>query len=572
MAQTIDAPAISFAGSAAQQALAREILLVMQSQGRFFATGLPIRQPLAALADYATARKLVAKDAAKAVEAAVRANPIIFALEGEGDDLTVVTTHDGLAPSVVAEGMSHSFAHRLTEPVAAPPPEPKVRAERPFINTNWYNEIIVPADAEDEDEDEDLQEAEPSIFAELAVAHQEAAGEPPLDNAVTPAEERSEVAAELEEVVTAAADASTPAGALEQALASDPRFVSFGPEYFLRDLLESYGRNDTRRISDYIKERGEPLSDVDLLLDVYGKRRTDTDFQRTCFSLNAHLAAEKDFEFVGTAERRLWSVEGLPTIGSEKRKAADIGTDYRVLLEYPTPVEEQFGEADEYVEHILTYYEFEYGVLPLDGDLARFFPQAYVSGQRAAVVTFEAPQHYLTFNVEIRYPTSNRGGFLSGFSTFFHENLVPGALFTIERGDTAGTYRIQYLQVSAQERRLLQLDEKKGRFTFKPVTFYCTALDQMLLSENRLPRLAQAKPLDARDRRVLTKVVAAAFERGGENVGEASAPRYLAEFDDLLVLTNIERPTPSEALRAILTSGANGFAEEDGLYYYSPSA
>ncbi len=571
MAQVTEA--LALAGNAAEQALAREILLVMQSQGRFFESGMPIRQPVAALAEYATARKLITKGAAKAVEAAVRANPLVFALEGEGDDLTVVTTRDGVLPTTRAEGMSHSFLHRLTEPVAAPPVEPKVRAERPLINTNWYNEIIVPADAEDEGENEDEEDAEaaPSIFAELVVAHQEAVAEPPLDSAVAPAEAEAETAAELEEVIEAAADASTPAGALETALASDPRFVAFGPEYYLRDLLESYGRNDTRRISDYIKERGEPLSDVDLLLDVYGKRRTDTGFQATCFSLNAHLAAEKDFEFVGAAERRLWSVEGLPTIGSEKRKATDLGQDYRVLLDYPTPAEERFGEAEEYVEHILTYYEYEYGVLPLDGELARFFPQAYVRGQRAAVVTFEAPQHYLTFNVEIRYPTGNRGGFLSGFSTFFHENLVPGALFTIERGDTAGTYRIQYLQVSAQERKLLQVDEKKGKFAFKPVTFYCATRDQMLLSEHRLPRLAQMKPLDARDRRVLAKVIAAAFERGGENVGEASAPRYLAEFDDLYALANIERPTSVEALRAILSSGANGFEEEDGLFYYSPT-
>lgn len=569
MAQVTEAPAISFAGSAAQQALAREILLVMQSQGRFFASGLPIRQPLAALVEYATARKLATKDVAKAVAAAVRANPAVFALEGEGENLAVVTTRDGTAPCVRAGDMSHSFAQRLTEPVAAPPPEPKARPERPLINTNWYNEIVVPAGAEEEDEEE--QEPAPSVFAELIAAHQETVAEPPLDSAVTPAEEQSEIAAELDEVVAAATDLSTPAGALEQALTGDPRFVSFGPEYFLRDMLESYGRNDTRRISDYIKERGEPLSDVDLLLDLYGKRRTDPNFQAVCFSLNAHLATERDFEFVGTAERRLWSVEGLPTIGSERRKAADIGQDYRALLEYPTPVEEQFGEEEEYVEHILTQYEHEYGVLPLDGDLAQFFPQPYVSGQRAAVVTFEAPQHYLTFNVEIRFPTGNRGGFLSGFGTFFHENLVPGALFTIEHGDTPGTYRIQYLQVSAQERRLLQVDEKKGRFTFKPITFYCTVLDQMLLSENRVPRLAQAKPLDARDRRVLAKVVAAAFERGGENVGEATAPRYLAEFDDLFVLANIERPTPPEALRTILTSGANGFSEEDGLYYYMPT-
>ena len=336
-------------------------------------------------------------------------------------------------------------------------------------------------------------------------------------------------------------------------------------------MLESYGRNDTRRIMEYIKERREPLSDVDVLLDVYGKRRTDPDFAAACFSLNAHLATEKDFEFVGTTDRRLWSVTGFPTIGTEKRKAADIGTDYRVLLEYPAVPDDTYGEAvEDYVEHILTYYEYEYGVLPLNGDLAQFFPKTYLPGQRAAVVTFEAPQHYLTFNVEIRFPTGNRGGFLSGFSTFFHENLVPGALFTIERGDTVGTYRIQYLQVSAQERRLLQLDDKKGRFTFKPVTFYCATRDQMLLSEHRLPRLAQMKPLDARDRRVLPKIVAAAFERGGENIGEASAPRYLAEFDDLYALSNIERPTPTEALRAVLTSGANGFSEEDGLYYYSP--
>jgi hypothetical protein len=570
MAQVLDAPTL--AGSPAEQALAQEILLVMQSQGRFFETGLPIRQPVAALADYATARKLVKKDALKAVEAAVRANPLVFALEGDGEDQIVVTTRDGISPTVRAEGMSHSFAHRLTEPVAAPPLEPKARPERPLINTNWYNEIIVPAGAEDEDEEDEEETADSAIFAALVEAHQETVAEAPLDSAVTPAEHEEEVAAELEEVVEAAADASTPAGALEAALTSDPRFVSFGPEYFLRDMLESYGRNDTRRVGDYIKERGEPLSDVDVLLDVYGKRRTDTDFQAACFSLNAHLATEKDFEFVGTTERRLWSVEGLPTIGSEKRKAADLGQDYRVLLDYPTPAGEEFSEAEEYVEHILTYYEYEYGVLPLDGDLARFFPQAYLRGQRSAVVTFEAPQHYLTFNVEIRFPTGNRGGFLSGFSTFFHENLVPGALFTIERGDTAGTYRIQYLQVSAQERKLLQVDEKKGKFTFKPVTFYCATRDQMLLSEHRLPRLAQMKPLDARDRRVLTKVVAAAFERGGENVGEASAPRYLAEFDDLFALANIERPTSTEALRAILTSGANGFAEEDGLYYYSPSA
>ena len=565
MAQTvIDVPAL--AGSAAEQATAREILLVMQAQGRFFGAGQPIRQPLAALAAYAAARNFVTGDAAAAVEAAVRANPSVFMLEGEGDGRAVITTREGVAPVPRREDTSHRI-QRLTEPAPAAMPVPsRERATRPLINDNWYNEIVVPADAADEEGEEEA----PTIFAELAQAHAGAVVETALDTAVTPAEAREEEAAELDEVLEEAEDAGTPAGALERALAEDPRFVSFGPEYYLRDLLASYGRNDTRRIQDYIAERREPQSDVDLLLEVYGRRRTDPDFAATCFSLNAHLATEKEFEFVGTAERRLWSITGLPAIGSERRKAADIGTDYRILREYPTPVDADAG-ALEYVEHILTQYEYEYGVLPLDGELAQFFPGPYLRGQRVAIVTFEAPQHYLTFNVEIRYPAGNRGGFLSGFTTFFHENLVPGALFTIERGETPGTYRIQYLQVSAQERRLLQVDEKRGKFSFKPVTFYCATTDQMLLSEQRLPRLAQMKPLDAKDRRVLAKIVGAAFQRVGENVGDASAPRYLAEFDDLFPLANIERPTTAEALRAVLTAGAGGFEEEDGLYYYSPS-
>src|SRR5690348_16767564 len=123
MAQTVEAPAL--AGSAAEQALAQEILLVMRSQGRLFGANVPIRQPLAALAEYATARKLVTKDAAKAVAAAVRANPTVFALEDDNGAVIVVTTRDGVVPKETSEDNRHTFRQRLTEPAAAPPAEPK---------------------------------------------------------------------------------------------------------------------------------------------------------------------------------------------------------------------------------------------------------------------------------------------------------------------------------------------------------------------------------------------------------------------------------------------------------------
>ncbi len=565
-----------FAGSDEEQALARELLQVMQFSGRFYGANMPVRQSLAALAEYAAGRKLAAGDG---VVAAVRANPAIFALADEDGATFVTTTKDGHTPVVHGEDLSHQFRVRLTEPAptvapAVPRPAP---AAHEIINANWYKEIVVPeGDSDLEDDLEDDAET-PGVYPEiaaLAAAHEaESAVETPLDSPSSPAEVESEIAAEAESVLIDAADASTPAGQLQRALDTDERFVSFGPEYYLRDALVNFGRNDSRRIREYLTERNEPLADVDMLLDVRGMRRSDPDFEVARFSLDVHLAGESEFEFVGTEERRLWSVQGLPTIGTDRRKVGDLGTDYRVLLDYPTdpeiPADENPGDLD-YVEHTLTYYEYEYGVLPLDGELAQFFPAPYRVGQRTAVVTFEAPQHYLTFNAEIRYATGNRGGFLTGFGNFFHENLVPGALFTVERGDTPGTYRIQYLQVSAQERRLVSLDEKKGKFTFKPVTFYCATREAMLLSESRLPRLANLKPLDAKERRSLPRIVAAAFERGGENVGDSTAPRYLAEFDDLLALTNIERPTSAGALRATLTSETGGFAEEDGLYYYTP--
>ncbi len=561
MTQTVTTPA--FAGTADEQQLAHELLRALQFQGQLFASGTPVRQPMAALAEYATARKLVTGDAASQVEAAVRANPAVFALETANEQVIVVTTREGISPLYHGEDLTHTFRTRLTEPTAsvAPAVAAQVRPAPPNIHDNWYNEIIVPDDATDDDEPDT-----PSAMEELAAAYQAAVVEMPLDTAVSPAEAVAEADAELAEVEAAALDVSTPAGALERAISEDGRFVTFGPDYYLREQLESYGRNDTRRIREYLQERNEPLSDADILEDVYGKRRSDSDFAATCFSLDVHLAGENDFEFVGTAERRLWSVVGLPTVGTDRRKPNDIGQDYRTLVDYPTMLDTDAPD-DEYVEHLLTYYEYEYGVLPLDGDLARFFPLPYARGQRSAIVTFEAPQHYLTFNVEIRFPTGNRGGFLTGFSTFFHENLVPGAFFTIERGDTPGTYRIQYLQVSAQERKLLVLDEKKGRFTFKPVTFYCATSDASLLSEQRLPRLAQMKPLDARDRRSTTKIVSTAFERGGENADG----RLIAEYDDLFALSNIERPTSPEALRAVITANVDGFTEEDGLYYYTPT-
>jgi hypothetical protein len=94
--------------------------------------------------------------------------------------------------------------------------------------------------------------------------------------------------------------------------------------------------------------------------------------------------------------------------------------------------------------------------------------------------------------------------------------------------------------------------------------------------EHRFPKLADARPLEERIRRRPEQVVAATFERVGDNLGSANAPRYQAGFADLLAVVNVERPISGEFLRDILTSGTyREFAVDDSqedTFIHEPGA
>ena len=342
------------------------------------------------------------------------------------------------------------------------------------------------------------------------------------------------------------------AAALRERLAGDLRLASFGDEWFLDDQLTRLSRGDTKRLRDYMIERGEPLADVELLNDVFGRRVNDRDFALVRFGFNQRMSKEKrDFEFVGTGQSRLWSTNGLPVIGSVKRKPAELGQDYRFLLE-PTPNAAPPEPTGRELRHSLTYFEYEYGLLPLDARFAAFLPGPVLEDQRAAVLRFDVPQIYTSYLVEVRFPTANRGGFIGGLEQFYVENLVPGATITIERTDNDGQYTLKFGQTPAQERRLVQLDDRRGRFVFRPVTFFCEVNEDTLLSDAKFPGLNNAKPLDDKERRRPESVVRATFERIGEQVGEKGAPRYYALLDDLYTAVNIERPFTVDYLASVL--------------------
>ncbi len=558
-------PRPQFTGSAEDQAAAAEVFQIMRAMGRFYPANAPIRASLESLAGFMASRNpsRSAEEWRAELDRILTENATVFAREEREGQILFVTTQAGVPPVPQPEvDQAHTLARRFEEPMPLPerPPEARPRPASP---------TLPPAEAEA------VQEAieEAAATAPEAVARvtpPRPAEAPEREEVAPPPVERP--AAPVATTDLAAASAEAIRDAIVAQLRMDVTVANFGDEWMAEDKVPRLSRGDLRRIRDYLLERNEPLSDVDLLQDVLGVRPGDPEYDLQRFALNFRLSREhREFEFVGTAAHRLWSTPGLPPIGTTKRKASEIGQDYRFLLEQPQP---SYNPDETVAEHVLTFYEHQYGVLPLAGPLAALFPPALLPDQRAAVFVFESPQNYETFFVELRYPTGNRGGYLAGFERFFQENLVPGALITLERAEEGARFLIEYLPVSGQDRKLLQLDEKKGRYVFRPTTYYCATQDSMVLSENRFPKLANAAPLDERVRRRPEAVLAAVFERIGEQVGSGSERRYMAILDDLLAVANVERPMNADLIRSLVASPQypefSADPDVEDVFYYQP--
>ena len=337
------------------------------------------------------------------------------------------------------------------------------------------------------------------------------------------------------------------------------------------DQVPRFSRGDLRRMKDYLLEQEQPLTDDVLVQDVLMVRQNTPEFEQARFAVNYRLSREhREFDFVGTNNQRFWSTGGLPQIGTTRRKPNEIGTDYRFLLDESPAVPAH--RSTESVEHVLTFYEYYHGLLPYNAQMQALLPAPVLADQRSAVLTFECPQSYTTYLVELRFPTPNRGGFILGLDDFYTENLVPGALISITRTENDGHFRVEYLQIGNQNARLLELDERRTlRYVFRPTTYSCGVSDDVLLSEEKFPRLGSEKPLDEKLRRRPESVVAATFERIGEPL---DGPGFAAPFSSLLAAVNIERPFSERLLRATLEEDETGAFAQDperaDVYTYVP--
>jgi hypothetical protein len=534
-------PSLPLAGTRREQELAEKVLGVLRARGMFMSANAVVRVPLSSLMTFLESQG--DQDGGEFLEAALAANPDIFELATVDGDTFVATTRAGRAPIQTQSDARHTFAARFITPSPRPDrssaPRPRPRPQAPSVDV--------------------LAEIEILPGAERFETHLEAPAEPEVAEEVPAAVARTITTQIVKPTDVTDVDDVNLAAALRERLGADPRVANFGELWLMEDRVPRFSRGDLRRLRDYMQEKEQPLTDDDLVQDVLGVRPGSTEFDLVRFALNFRLSNEhREFEFVGTGNQRFWSTSGLPQIGTTRRKLNEIGTDFRFLLD-------QDGAAPVFrsrvsIDHTLTFYEFVHGLLPYDLDMQELLPPPMTPNQKSVVLTFECPQSFTTYLVELRFPTPNRGGFVLGLDDFYTENLVPGAIISIQRTENDGHYRVEYLAEPARSDQLLELDERRAqRYVFRPTTFACGVDDAQLLTETRFGGLANEKPLDERVRRRPEAVVAATFER----IGVERDGNFSADFETLHAGVNVERPMSVMLLRAILDHDDTGAFSRD---------
>ena len=582
---------LEFQGKKAEKELAEILFGLFTSRGAFFAADAPIKLSVANLSEALETMGNSAKPAA--ISKALDANSHIFAPDESGEEDVYVTTKNGVPPG---GGQPEEDPHGLAERFSTPePPRERVRprlvaeeytsdaaideaaAPMEFPPDSWQAAVAAalreagqqtPSDILPSADEGEIGEAglelEPvaeAVDVELPAAVDEIAVDEVVE--VEPVVEPEPAPAEIEPVEQPVAEVSIAdltddeiAEAIELAMREEPDAVRWGDFWMHESKVPTLSQDDLSKIQMILGSASEAVSDYAIVRDL-GSEATpgSEEFEIERFAVNYRMSRELSmFEFVGTARQSLWTNSGLPAITTEKRKASEIGQDYRFLLDYRTP---DAALEPGLVEHVLTFYEHRLGVLPLNANFATIMPKAAFNDQRATRLTFESPQTFETFEIELRYPTSNRGGYLIGFEEYFAENLVPGAVVTIEATrDRETHFIIEYFQISRQDRKLLQFNERRGKFVFQATTYFCATQDDMLIDDNHFERLEGVEALDEDARRHVDQVVRTTFERVGIRADEGDQVEYRAHIVDILAAANIERPISEPYLRDILLGGA----------------
>jgi hypothetical protein len=556
---------LPFVGTPAERAWAEQIHDAMRLQARFYAKEAPIRQSLKNIVSYFVARHGGNEmHVTQEIRSALNANHDIFALEITDDDEIIITTSTKGKYVPLAFDRSHSLAHRLYEPENPLPVDdmsvvlttnrPTVPVIEPvFISDYWLN------GATSSESDQFTEERTDHGFtsSDTLVPDDVIVGQQHKTKTVNPRDAMRinlpqgisiDLAQPTANIMQQHGDAIV--SALRGAIEKDTlkRIAVFGNQVALERDVRTFSKNEIRQITDYIEsEVGEPVTDSNILQNIINVNLRSVDFERQRFALNFRLL--KDLEFVGVNGANLWATRKLlDKIGANKRiKTADMGSIVLHLEEgfddSVNVVSAESIQAKGSVTHTLTYFEWEYGILPLTKALAAVLPEPVINRQSAAVVTFEVPQHNFSFGINVRFPAGARGGWLQGFDEFFHSILVPGAMLTISRTTQPNVVSITYTESDERIESLLTIEEgkKKSKFTFEERQFTCMVDEELLPTISNVGRIRRIKFFELNERKNLNTLIEALFAGFGEKAGTKQDPLYQIEFEQLYNLLTIYR-------------------------------
>lgn len=387
-------------------------------------------------------------------------------------------------------------------------------------------------------------------------------------------------------------------GPLPREWTGDPHVLTFGGRWLLDVLLMPMDDEALHRVREYLAQQGQAVSDVDILRDVFQITPRDDAFDRWRFSLSYLLhqkAKELEVEFVGLGKawawalkgapiekpgrhRRLRGTEGLPVVYVMVEEVAEDLTRDDEPLDVPEE-EEPKGEwkpTRQTWEYVLTYYDWDNGILPYNRQAREMIPPPDESLQERAVLWFVAEQmDDKPFPVGLH--RHDRTWWLQGrgLKELFVGCLVPGARIWVDRTEEPNLYKIRYRPTEPRKCRLLFFAEGRIRPEIREVEVACEVDETMLLAEGRYSDIEALDRLDLVDRRTAPKVLARVFELIG--LKDESRGVYRARFDDLFPLLCVTKPYSKAYVRQILYDRRNYpwfYHDEErgaGWFVYDPN-
>ena len=367
-------------------------------------------------------------------------------------------------------------------------------------------------------------------------------------------------------------------------LRESTEFVNFGDEWFLKGFLLPIEEGHLN-LAEAVLDLAAGFSAAQDILGVL-EMPAETSQAVQMFSLNHALASDSEgrFKFAGTKWATEWC---LPRVAERKalrfeRGPASVSLDHildDVVEIVPDSAAEPEPEGDVQTwSHVLTFYDWYWGHLPYDVRAKALLVEPLLEDQSCTRLHLRPSAGGDPFPIVVYYPSDRQLGWWGSaeLRDFFgsHE-LAPGATIRVRRtssSDTMGIYEIDYLPGPNSKMEMLDYEEG-GQPVFRRLSLRCHVDEEMSLPRSRFSALEALSLLDESRRRVTSLLLKTAFQRVGEKLLRGPGIVHRANFSDLYVATNIERPLPATILEAIFRQEVHPcfYIDADGYYVHDPA-